>query len=113
MNYAKSELSRNCTNPGSIPDLGGRTLKTKAVNKHSPGPGTLVLSGGSCIHVTPVDGFTVAVRASGVTVPEPRAEGNRTVLAGFRDWYRRFDRSSAPARRPARSGRSGRRRERR
>ena len=78
----------------------------------APGPGTLVLPGGGCIHVTPVDGFTVAIRASGVTVPEPRAEEDRTVLAGFRDWYRRFDRSSAPARRPARSGRSGRRRER-
>ncbi|MEC9395373.1 MAG: Rieske 2Fe-2S domain-containing protein [Actinomycetota bacterium] len=74
------------------------------------GPGTLVAAGGGWFHVTPVDGFKVAVRTSGVAAPEPRSESDRTVLSGFRDWYRRFDRPSVPARRPVRSGPSGRRR---
>ncbi len=75
------------------------------------GPGT-VEAGGRRAFVTPVDGFTVAVRATSVADPEWRAEPDRSVLPGFRDWYRRFDRSSAPARRPARSGRRGRERNR-
>jgi len=73
------------------------------------GPGTVAFAEGVGVHVTPVDGFTAAVRASGGLVPGPRAETDRSVLSDVRGWYRRFDRSTAPPRRPARSGRSGRR----
>ena len=51
-------------------------------------------------YLTPVDGFTVLVRSTG-----PLPLDGTGDLPGFRDWYRRFDRSSAPRPRPVRSGR--------
>lgn len=76
------------------------------------GPGMLEVLGGrsrSQVHVTPVDGFTTSVRVYDDPVPEVDVQSDRMVLPCFRDWYRRFDQSSTPTRRPARSGRSGRR----
>jgi len=80
------------------------------------GPGTLAVSlpdgAEGSVHVTPVDGFTVVVRRVG-DVPGADLSGIAGPGAGdlptFRDWYRRFDRSTVPSRRPVRSGRSGRR----
>jgi len=76
------------------------------------GPGTVEHrdegGGASVVYVTPVNGFSVAVRSAGLDPPPTVGDGD---LPGFRDWYRRFDRSSAPRTRPARSGRRARSRE--
>ena len=65
--------------------------------EHRPVDGTV-----SVVYVTPVDGFVVLVRSSGLLPLPLDGAGD---LSGFRDWYRRFDRSSAPRPRPVRSGR--------
>ena len=73
------------------------------------GPGTVEhrdgAGGASVVYVTPVNGFSIAVRSAELDPSPIVGDGD---LPGFRDWYRRFDRSSAQRIRPARSGRRAR-----